>query len=177
MIDENEDTIKVDFEESISSELDELKTRYAYLAADFDNYRKRMKRERAELINSASKDILTDILPIIDDFERVLRYVGFKCLKSQKIEFDKDSLLYIIDEAKDFCPDLHFTSSDFLNDILSSVPLFCKDGQYLKWVHKSLQEYFAAQFIYKDSKESQDAILSALYNSDNLDKYMNIYII
>lgn len=110
----------------------------------------------------------------IDDFERVLRYVGFKCLKSQKIEFDKDSLLYIIDEAKEFCPDLHFTSSDFLNDILSSVPLFCKDGQYLKWVHKSLQEYFAAQFIYKDSKESQDAILSALYKSDNLDKYMNM---
>ena len=72
MIDENEDMIKVDFEESISSEREELKTRYAYLAADFDNYKKRMKRERAELINSASKDILTDILPIIDDFERVL---------------------------------------------------------------------------------------------------------
>ena len=110
----------------------------------------------------------------IDDFERVLRYVGFECLKSQKIEFDKDSLLHIIDEAKEFCPDLNFTSSDYLNDILSSVPLFCKDGQYLKWVHKSLQEYFAAQFIYKDSKGSQDAILSALYQSNNIDKYMNL---
>lgn len=110
----------------------------------------------------------------IDDFERILRYVGFKCLKSQKIEYEKDSLLQIIDEAKDFYPDLSFSSSDFFTDIITAVPLFCKDGQFYKWVHKSLQEYFAAQFIYKDSKKNQDAILSALYNSDNIDKYINL---
>ncbi len=110
----------------------------------------------------------------IDDFDRVLRYVGFKCTKCQRIEFEKDALLSIIDEAKDFCSDLSFSSSDFLSDLLSSVPLFCKDGQLYRWVHKSLQEYFAAQFIYKDSKKNQDAILCALYNSDNLDKYINL---
>ncbi|WP_155952959.1 NACHT domain-containing NTPase [Prevotella sp. HUN102] len=110
----------------------------------------------------------------IDDFERILRYVGFKCLKFQKIEFEKDALLHIIDEAKQACPDLNFTSSDYLQDILTSVPLFCKDGQYLKWVHKSLQEYFAAQFIFKDSKSSQDTILKTLYNSDNIDRYLNL---
>ena len=96
MIDENEDTIKVDFEESISSELDELKTRYAYLAADFDNYKKRMKRERAELINSASKDILTDILPIIDDFERVLNSkMPPEIARGIRIVYDK--LMYVLD--------------------------------------------------------------------------------
>ena len=110
----------------------------------------------------------------IDDFERVLRYVGFKCLKFQKIEFEKDALLQIIEEAKDYCSDLNFSNSDFFNDVLTAVPLFCKDGQYYRWVHKSLQEYFAAQFIYKDSKTSQDDILTALYNSPNLDKYLNL---
>lgn len=110
----------------------------------------------------------------IDDFERVLRYVGFKCLKFQKIEFEKDALLQIIEEAKDYCSDLDFSNSDFFNDLLTAVPLFCKDGQYYRWVHKSLQEYFAAQFIYKDSKTSQDDILKALYNSPNLDKYLNL---
>lgn len=110
----------------------------------------------------------------IDDFDRVLRYVGFKCTKCQRIEFEKDALLSIIDEAKVFCSDLSFSSSDFLSDLLSSVPLFCKDGQLYRWVHKSLQEYFAAQFIYKDSKKNQDAILCALYNSDNLDEYINL---
>lgn len=110
----------------------------------------------------------------IDDFERVLRYVGFKCLKFQKIEFEKDALLQIIKEAKDSCPDLDFSVSDYFSDVLSAVPLFCRDGQYYKWVHKSLQEYFAAQFIYKDSKTNQDTILKALYNSKNIDKYINL---
>lgn len=110
----------------------------------------------------------------IDDFERILRYVGFKCLKHQKIEFEKDALLQIIEEAKNFCPDLHFSVSDYFTDLLTAVPLFRKDGQYYKWVHKSLQEYFAAQFIFKDSKKSQDDILTALYNSDNIEKYINL---
>lgn len=110
----------------------------------------------------------------IDDFERVLRYVGFKCLKFQKIEFEKDALLQIIEEAKDFCSDLNFSISDYLSDIMSAVPLFCKDGQYYRWVHKSLQEYFAAQFIYKDSKTNQDTLLKTLYNSKNFDKYINL---
>lgn len=110
----------------------------------------------------------------IDDFNRVLRYVGFSCLKHQKIEFDKDTLLNIINEVKNDCLDLNFSASDFFYDLLKAVPLFCNDGQYYKWVHKSIQEYFAALFIYKDAKENQDAILIAMYKSDNADKYLNL---
>lgn len=110
----------------------------------------------------------------IDDFERVLRFVGYKSLQHQKIEFDKTQLLEIIDEAKTYCLDIDFCSSNFLNDILTAVPLFCLDGQYYKWVHKSLQEYFAAQFIFKDAKGAQDGILTALYNSHNIDQYINV---
>ena len=109
IVDENEDTIKVDFEESISSELDELKTRYAYLAADFDNYKKRIKRERAELINSASKDILTDILPIIDDFERVLdSNMPPEIARGIKIVYDK--LMNVLDSEG--CEPIRCTPGD-----------------------------------------------------------------
>lgn len=54
------------------------------------------------------------------------------------------------------------------------MPLFCKDGLFYKWTHKSLQEYFAAEFIYKDAKSNQDAVLSAIYKSQNLDRYLNL---
>ena len=64
----------------------------------------------------------------IDDFDRVLRYIGFLCITKQKIEFEKDEILSIIDKAKNYCQDLNFTSSDFLEDILCRVPLFCVDG-------------------------------------------------
>lgn len=110
----------------------------------------------------------------IDEFERVLRYVGFRSLQFQRIEYEKDALLDIIEDAKGFYPDLKFNKSDYLKDLLKAVPLFCQDGQYYRWVHKSLQEYFAAQFIYKDSKSSQDSILKAMFESANLEKYINL---
>lgn len=110
----------------------------------------------------------------IDSFDRILRSIGFKCLKLQKIEFYKDELLKIISESKEECSDLYFKVSDFYQDILHAVPLFCNDGQYIKWVHKSIQEYFAAQYIYKDAKENQDKILTTIYQSKNLPKYINL---
>lgn len=110
----------------------------------------------------------------IDDFNRVLRSIGYNCLRRQRNEFEKDELLHIINDSKEFCNNLSFSSSDFLNDIISAVPLFCQDGQYYRWVHKSMQEYFAAQFIYQDSKNNQDAILNALVKSDNLESYLNL---
>lgn len=109
-----------------------------------------------------------------DDFNRVLRAIGFLCLKKGTIEYHKDEILQIIEHSKAMCQDLVFDSSDLLDDLLSAVPLFCHDGYYYKWSHKSLQEYFAAQFIYLDTKNNQDAILSALFNSDRVDNYLNI---
>ena len=51
----------------------EKKTKdYLYLMAEFDNYRKRTIKERAEIIKTASEKVLKDMLPIVDDFERGL---------------------------------------------------------------------------------------------------------
>lgn len=109
-----------------------------------------------------------------DDFNRVLRAIGFLCLKKGAIEYPKDEILQIIEHSKTMCQDLSYDSSDLLDDLLSAVPLFCHEGYYYKWSHKSLQEYFAAQFIYLDTKNNQDAILSALFNSDRVDNYINL---
>lgn len=110
----------------------------------------------------------------LDDFDKVMRKIGYECLRKQKIEFEKDELLKIIDSAKSGFSNLKFASTSLLGDLLKAVPLFCQDGMYYKWVHKSLQEYFAAEFIYKDSKNNQDAILTALYKSKKIDLYINL---
>lgn len=110
----------------------------------------------------------------IDDFHRVLRHLGFSCFKLQKIEFSKDEILKLISDSKEFCAGLTFNESDFLEDLLRTVPLFAKDGNYYRWAHKSLQEYFAAQFIYLDSKEKQNIILDRLYNHSNIEKFINV---
>ncbi|MDR2041670.1 MAG: nucleotide exchange factor GrpE [Tannerella sp.] len=50
----------------------ELNDSYLRLMAEFDNYRKRTLREKAELIKSGGETALTNLLPVIDDFERAL---------------------------------------------------------------------------------------------------------
>ena len=51
----------------------ELNDRYLRLYSEYDNYRKRTMREKADIIKTAGEDIFRAILPVIDDFERALR--------------------------------------------------------------------------------------------------------
>ena len=53
-------------------ERDDLKDRLLRLTAEFDNYRKRVDRERRELSEAASADLVRDLLPVIDDLERAM---------------------------------------------------------------------------------------------------------
>jgi len=110
----------------------------------------------------------------IDDFHKVLRHIGYNCFKLQKIEFSKDEILKLIEQSKKFCIGLSFDASDFLTDLLKTVPLFTQDGIYYRWAHKSLHEYFAAQFIYMDSKEKQNEILLGIYNHAQVEKFTNV---
>lgn len=57
---------------SKEEEVEKEKKEYLFLMAEFDNFRKRTIRERADLIKSAAEKALQGILPIIDDFERGL---------------------------------------------------------------------------------------------------------
>lgn len=109
-----------------------------------------------------------------DGFDRILRYIGYDSLVNTGVKFNKDTILNSIREAKDYWGNLDFSEYDFLKDLTSSVPLFCREGTDYKWVHKSLLEYFAARFIYCDAKEYQDGILSDIYNSDDISKYLNM---
>ena len=57
----------------LQNKVAELNDKYLRLYSEFDNYRKRVIKERVELIKSSGEDIFREILPIIDDFERALK--------------------------------------------------------------------------------------------------------
>ncbi|NQD70094.1 nucleotide exchange factor GrpE [Sphingobacterium shayense] len=59
-------------EEKLQQELADTQDRYTRLFAEFDNYKKRTSKERVELIQSASKDVLNRLLPVLDDLDRAL---------------------------------------------------------------------------------------------------------
>jgi molecular chaperone GrpE len=64
-----EDKLKKELEEK-KQELTELKDKYLRLYAEFDNYKKRTIKEKLELMGTASQDILSHLLPVLDDFDR-----------------------------------------------------------------------------------------------------------
>jgi molecular chaperone GrpE len=58
---------------ALQQEKDALQDRLLRTAAEFDNYRKRIDRERRELSDFAISDVFRELLPIIDNFERALQ--------------------------------------------------------------------------------------------------------
>ena len=59
--------------EKANEQIEEQKDKYLRLSAEFDNYRKRTIKEKAELILNGAEKTITAILPILDDMERALK--------------------------------------------------------------------------------------------------------
>ena len=58
---------------SMEAENSNLKDQYLRKAADFENFRKRMVREKQDAIDFANQTLLLDIIPVLDDFERAIK--------------------------------------------------------------------------------------------------------
>lgn len=75
-VDEIEEEIQEDIEEvpreQLEEEVEELESSLKKVMADFDNYRKRMMKEKKRIIERATEDLMVDLLEVLDDFERAL---------------------------------------------------------------------------------------------------------
>lgn len=85
-------------EKSDKEKLAELQDKYLRLTAEYDNYRKRTLKEKMELTKSAGEDILNELLPIMDDFERALQSID----EAGDIQAVKDGVHLIYNKFKDF---------------------------------------------------------------------------
>ncbi len=60
--------------ERLEGELDELRDIHLRKLAEFDNFRKRTERERVEITLRANEDLVRELLPVLDNFERALEH-------------------------------------------------------------------------------------------------------
>jgi len=88
-----------------TSELDKAKQeahewhdKYLRLSAEFDNYRKRTLKEKADLLRLANEDLLKDILSVVDDFERGIDTMD----KSEDLDALKEGIHLIYSKFSDF---------------------------------------------------------------------------
>ena len=102
----------------LQRERDTLQDRLLRTAAEFDNSRKRMDRERRELSEYAASDVLLELLPIIDNFERALQAPtgsesegfrkGIEMIHKQMLDLLRKRGVTIVDAlGADFDPNLH----------------------------------------------------------------------
>tara|TARA_Y100000768_G_scaffold379236_1_gene354670 strand:+ start:701 stop:1195 length:495 start_codon:yes stop_codon:yes gene_type:complete len=104
---------------SLKNDLLETKDKYLRLYSEFENYRRRTSKEKVEMINSANKELISLILPVIDDFERAIKLTSKENLDTSmegfELIFQKlNSLLekqgvkkMEIKTGDDFDPDFH----------------------------------------------------------------------
>jgi len=82
----------------LTTQLEEMKDKYLRLTAEFDNYRKRTLKEKAELIKFASEEVLKDLLPVIDDLDRALKAIE----TANDINAVKEGISLIVNKFNDF---------------------------------------------------------------------------
>lgn len=93
-------------------------TRYMRLAADFQNYKRRVEKEKSDIYQYANEKIALDIIEVMDNFERALAHSS-ECVDKQfaegvgmiykqlKTVLDKNNIIAIEDEGHEFDPNFH----------------------------------------------------------------------
>lgn len=117
IITENEDIEKLnEIIESKDKEIEDIKDSLIRLQADFSNYKARVEKERSDIIKYASEDLMKEILPVIDNFERALDsmdndnsyYEGVQLIYKQILDvLSNNGLKEIIAEGEVFDPNVH----------------------------------------------------------------------
>jgi molecular chaperone GrpE len=102
---------------ALAKERDMLKEQLLRAVADFDNYRKRIERERREVSEYATTDVLLELLPVIDNFERALQTPaggddafkkGVELIHKQMLDLLRKRGVTLIDAlGADFDPNVH----------------------------------------------------------------------
>ena len=110
---EDVDTLREKYE----AELAEKENRYLRLQADFENFRRRTRQEKEELAAVVTQNLLKDMLPFLDNFERALAAegsdegglrAGVEMMYKQMVEaLKKEGLEYIETKGKPFDPNFH----------------------------------------------------------------------
>lgn len=128
----------IEVEEQLAKE----KKDYLFLAAEFDNFRKRTIREKSDLIKNAGETVLKGLLPIVDDFERGLNaskgqdnaqaiFEGMELIYNKLIKYlEKNGVKAIDPEDREFDTSRH--------EAISAVPVQdeAQKGKILDTVEK-----------------------------------------
>ena len=125
---ETQEVVQEDPEQKIAqleAALEHEKKEYLFLMADFENFRKRTLKEKADLIKNGAESAMRDLLPVVDDLERALDAIN----KGGDLESLKEGVDLIYNKFVKYLESQHVTvidstGKDFDTDIHDAVTTF-----------------------------------------------------
>ena len=144
--------------ESAKQEIAELKDKYLRLYADFENFRRRTSKEKLELLSTAGADMVKQILPVVDDFERA------------KVSFDSSTDIVALKEGVD----LIYTKLFKTLESKGLKPMQSKGETFDVEIHESIAQFPAPS---EDLKGKViDEIEKGYYLNDKVIRYAKVIV-
>lgn len=113
----------------------------------------------------------------VDRFEQILRAFGALTYKAGTTEQSKSNTLLVLGNARTLASEAKTPPSKILHDLTHAVPLLVEDGNYIRWSHRSIQEYFAAEYICKNTEGRQTEILNDYFDTGDINKHSNLLLL
>lgn len=146
---------KIHEEKVLLEKLAEMQDKYLRLSAEFDNYRKRTLKEKMDISKYAGEELLKEILPVMDDFERALNHME----SSANCEGIKEGIDLIYVKLSDFLKrngvkEIESLDSNFdvdLHDAAAKIPVAEEDKKG-KIVEVILKGYYLKDKVLRHSQ-------------------------
>lgn len=140
--------------DALQADLNESKDKYIRLVAEFDNFRKRTAKERIELFQTAGRDVITDLLDVLDDADR-----ASKSLEASDDKTLKEGISLVFNKLKNVLQskglkEMKAIGSDFdpeLHEAITEIPAPSDDLKG-KVVDEIIKGYYLNDKIIRHAK-------------------------
>jgi molecular chaperone GrpE len=140
--------------EKLKAELEESKDKFLRQAAEFDNYKRRTAKERRELVQTAGRDVITDLLDVLDDCDRAQKQLE----NSKDADAIREGVMLVFNKLRNSMQSRGVKAMDTINkdfdadlhEAITEVP--AADEQKGKVVDEVMKGYYLNDKIIRHAK-------------------------
>ncbi|MBI5632737.1 MAG: nucleotide exchange factor GrpE [Nitrospirae bacterium] len=166
---------------AVSAEADELNSRYLRLYADFENYRKRVNKEKEDLVRYGNESLLYEILPAIDNLDLALKHASEEInsglvqgvevtLKELQRTLEKFGLVRIEATGKPFDPAIHHAMSQVQRADMEENMIAEEFRAGFRYRDKVLRPSLVAVSAKPQKQQDNDAEASEIKKTDSIEE-------
>lgn len=166
---------------TVSSGADELNSKYLRLYADFENYRKRVNKDKEDLVRYGNESLLHELLPAIDNLELALKHASGEVnsglvqgvevtLKELQRTLEKFGLTRIDAAGKPFDPAVHHAMSQVERDDMDEKLIAEEFRAGYKYRDKVIRPSLVAVSVKPQKQQHNDAEASEIKENDSIEE-------